>query len=156
LDDSPTHNRLLSRLSRAGYERLRPDLEPILLCAGDILYEPDEAQSYIYFPTSCVVSLVYTMKNGATGEMGLVGNDGAVGIALYMGGGRRPNRAVVHMAGGALRMKASALRAALRRWRCCSSLAATRRTPHSTGCRRSKRQHGFDRTSCCSIWACPE
>ena len=108
-------NRLLAKLSRADYERLAPHLEPIELSLGDVVYEPDEPQSHLYFPTTSVVSLVYTMKDGPTAEMGLVGNDGVIGVALFTGAGTRPNRALVQIAGGALRMKAKALRAELKR-----------------------------------------
>ena len=111
---SSIQNRLLAKLSHADYERLVPHLEPIEFSPGQVVYEAGEPQSYLYFPTTSVVSLVYTMKDGATAEMGLVGNDGVVGVALYMGGGRRPNRALVQIAGGALRMGANALRAELR------------------------------------------
>ncbi|HEX8011812.1 MAG TPA: Crp/Fnr family transcriptional regulator [Casimicrobiaceae bacterium] len=112
---SSIQNWLLAKLSRADYERLMPHLEPIELSLGEIVYEADARQSYLYFPTTSVVSLVYTMKDGASAEMGVVGNEGVVGLALYMGGGRQPNRALVQVAGAALRMKAKALRAELYR-----------------------------------------
>jgi len=112
---SSIQNWLLAKLSRADYARLVSQLEPIEFSRGDVVYEAHEPQSYLYFPTTSVVSLVYTMKDGATAEMGLVGNDGVVGVALYMGGGTRPNRALVQIAGGALRMKARTLRAELKR-----------------------------------------
>ena len=67
------------------------------------------ALDYIYFPTSCIVSLVYTMQNGVTAEMGVVGREGAVGVALFMGGGTMPNRAVVLLAGKAIRLRARLL-----------------------------------------------
>ena len=64
---------------------------------------------HLYFPTTCIVSLLYSMSNGATAEMGLVGNDGVVGIALFMGGNTVPNRAVVQVAGDALKVPAPVL-----------------------------------------------
>jgi CRP-like cAMP-binding protein len=110
-----TGNRLLARLPRPDCQRILARLEAVRLAAGDILYEPDEPQSHLYFPTSCVVSLVYTMKDGATGEMGVVGKDGVVGVALFMGGEKQPDRALVQIGGDALRLSARALRVELQR-----------------------------------------
>ena len=76
---------------------------------------PAGRMEHIYFPTTAVVSLIYTMEDGATAEMGLVGNEGVVGIALFMGGETTPNQAVAQVAGGALRMKAQALLEEFRR-----------------------------------------
>jgi CRP-like cAMP-binding protein len=112
---SSSWNGLLARLSRADYARLAPHLEPVEFSIGDVLYEADQRQSHLYFPTTSVVSLVYTSRNGTSAEMGVVGNDGVVGVALYMGGRTRPNRALVQIPGGALRMKAKALRDQLAR-----------------------------------------
>jgi CRP-like cAMP-binding protein len=98
---------LLAALPLAEQARLRPELEVISLALGDVVYESGEHLEYVYFPTSCVASLVYTTASGVTAEMGLVGNEGVVGIAIFMGGKTVPNRAVVLIAGGALRMKAS-------------------------------------------------
>lgn len=112
---SAVQNRLLAKLRRADDERLIAHLEPVDLSVGDVVYDRDQPQRYLYFPTSSVVSLVYTMQGGSTGAMGLVGKDGVVGIALFMGGGTQPNRALVQIAGGALRMEAKALRAELKR-----------------------------------------
>lgn len=108
-------NRLLGRLPRRDCQKLLPRLDPVRLSAGDVLYEPDEPQTHLHFPTTSVVSLVYTMQSGAMGEMGIVGRDGAVGMALFMGGGTLPNRALVQIGGEALRLSAEALRYALRR-----------------------------------------
>jgi CRP-like cAMP-binding protein len=76
---------------------------------GDVLSEPGQRMNYAYFPTSAVVSLIYTMEDGATAEMGLVGNEGLIGIALFMGGDTTPHQAVVQIAGGTLRMRAEVL-----------------------------------------------
>ncbi len=111
----PADSRLLRALPEAVRARLRPALEPVALALGDVVYEPGERPDHVYFPTECVVSLVYTMEDGRTAEMGLVGNEGVVGIALFMGGETTPNQAVVQVAGGALRMKAAVLRAEFRR-----------------------------------------
>jgi CRP-like cAMP-binding protein len=106
---SPPYNHLLGALPHDEHERLLAVLEPVSLELGDVIYEPGGRLAYMYFPVSCIVSLVYTMKDGETGEMGLVGNEGAVGIALFMGGYTMPNRAIVQVAGDALRMKAQVL-----------------------------------------------
>lgn len=104
-------NFLLSTLPSDDYQRLRPHLQPVSFTLGDTIYELGCAPEYVYFPTDCVASLLYTTSDGLTAEMGLTGNDGVVGIALFLGGDTTPNRAVVQIAGGASRLKASVLRA---------------------------------------------
>src|SRR6267378_4966134 len=99
-------NRLLAALPPEPYERLAPHLEPVSFALGDVIYESSAHMDYVYFPTSSHISLLYTMLDGSTAEMGLVGNEGVVGISLFMGGETTPNRAMVQGAGGALRMKA--------------------------------------------------
>jgi CRP-like cAMP-binding protein len=94
---------------------LLPELEPIDLALGDQVYESGGRLDHVCFPTSSIVSLIYTMENGMAAEMGLVGNDGMVGIALFMGGDTMPNRAVVQLGGGAIRMRASTLQNEFRR-----------------------------------------
>jgi len=107
--DDPSENRLLASLPRDEYERLVPQLQPVEFVLSEVVYEFGGHLDYVYFPTTSIVSLLYTMENGTSAEMGLTGNDGVVGIALFMGGGTMPNRAVVQSAGGALRMKAKVL-----------------------------------------------
>lgn len=102
-------NRLLAALPHEESDRLFPTLKKISFSLGDVVYEFAAHLDYVYFPTTAIVSLLYTMENGATAEMGLTGNDGVVGIALFMGGGTMPNRAVVQSAGDAFRMKAKVL-----------------------------------------------
>ena len=102
-------NRLLAALPSEEYERLRPGLQQVSFPLGKVVYEFGGQLDYVYFPTTAIVSLLYTMENGASAEMGLTGNDGVVGIALFMGGGTMPNRAVVQSAGDAIRMKAKLL-----------------------------------------------
>jgi hypothetical protein len=97
-------NRLLAALPDEVFDRLLPHLQPVSFALGDIVYESSEQMEHLYFPTTCIVSLLYTMNDGATAEMGLVGNDGVVGIALFMGGNTVPNRAVVQVAGAAFRV----------------------------------------------------
>ena len=107
--NAPTKNRLLAVLPREEYERILPHLGRVSFKLGEVVYESGGRMSYIYFPTEAVVSLLYTMENGSSAEMGMAGKEGLVGIALFMGGGTMPNRAVVQSAGGAFRMRAQAL-----------------------------------------------
>jgi len=105
----PVDNRLLAALPADEFEHLRPDLQPVWFSLGEVVYEFAGQLEYVFFPTTSIVSLLYTMENGSSAEMGLTGNDGVVGIALFMGGGTMPNRAVVQSAGAALKMKAKVL-----------------------------------------------
>jgi CRP-like cAMP-binding protein len=107
--NGPVENRLLASLPADEYERLLPSLQQVSFSLGEVVYEFGGHLDYVFFPTNSIVSLLYTMENGSSAEMGLTGNDGVVGIALFMGGGTMPNRAVVQSAGGALRMKAKVL-----------------------------------------------
>ena len=105
----PVENRLLAALPRDEYESLLPSLQPVSFSLGEVVYEFGGQLDYVFFPTTSIVSLLYTMENGSSAEMGLTGNDGVVGIALFMGGGTMPNRAVVQSAGAAIRLKAKVL-----------------------------------------------
>ncbi len=107
--NEPAENRLLAALPADEYGRVRSQLQEVEFSLGEVVYEFGGQLDYVFFPTNSIVSLLYTMKNGAGAEMGLSGNDGVVGIALFMGGGTMPNRAVVQSAGSALRMKAKVL-----------------------------------------------
>ena len=86
--------------------RLRPSIKGVTLPLGHVLYECGERMDYVYFPTTCVVSLHYTMRDGSTAEMALAGNDGLVGIASVLGGGYIPHRAVAQIGGEALKLPA--------------------------------------------------
>lgn len=103
-------NRVLAALPLEDYQRILPKLHGVDLPLGHVLYESGGCLDHIYFPTTSVASLLYTTSDGSTAEMGLTGNDGAVGIALFLGGNTTPNRAVVQIAGGALRMEAKLLK----------------------------------------------
>lgn len=105
----PVGNWLLDALPSEDYERLLKDLQPASFVLGEVVYESGGQMDYVYFPTTCHVSLLYTMINGVTAEMGLVGNEGVVGIALFMGGDTTPNRAVVQGAGKAFKLRAKAM-----------------------------------------------
>src|SRR5881392_4048504 len=109
--NEPVENRLLAALPADEYDRLLPQLQPVSFSLGEVVYEFGGQLDYVFFPTTSIVSLLYTMENGSSAEMGLTGNDGVVGIALFMGGGTMPNRAVVQSAGGAFKMKAKVLQA---------------------------------------------
>jgi CRP-like cAMP-binding protein len=111
----PHGNRLLAALPPEDMARLLPQLAPVTFGLGDVLYEPDRALAYLYFPTTTVVSLIYTMLDGTTVEMDVVGNEGVVGIALFMGGDTTPNRAIVQVAGAAFRLQAPVLRVEFQR-----------------------------------------
>ena len=107
---TPRQNHLLAALPAADYERLLPHLERVPLDLGRALYESGHAQGYVYFPTSSIVSLLYVMEDGSSAETAVVGNEGMVGIALFMGGETMPSRAVVQSAGHAFRLKGSLLK----------------------------------------------
>jgi|GEM_PF-199593 len=102
-------NLLLCALPPAERERLRPDLQPVTFSLGQILCEPGERIHYCYFPANAVVSLLYTMQDGSTAEMGLVGNEGILGVALFLGGESTCSRALVAVAGDAFRLPARLL-----------------------------------------------
>lgn len=105
-------NHLLAALPEAEFNRILPSLEPVSLKLGKVLYESGDKLTHIYFPTTAIISLLYIMENGGTAEIGIAGNDGLVGIALFMGGETTSSRAVVQSAGGAVRMKAKDLQEA--------------------------------------------
>ena len=109
--DAARKNRLLADLPETEFERLSSKLEGVSLSLGHVLYESGDKLDYVYFPTTAIISLLYIMENGATAEIGIVGNDGVLGIALFMGGDTTPNRAVVQSAGHALKMSAKDLKA---------------------------------------------
>ena len=106
---APTKNRLLAMLPREEYERILPHLGHVSFSLGQVVYESGGRMDHIYFPTTTIVSLLYTMENGSSAEMGMAGNEGLVGVALFMGGNTMPNRAVVQSAGEAVRMRAKVL-----------------------------------------------
>ena len=104
-------NRLLAALPKSEFEHLQPHLELVSLSLGQVLYESGAQMTHVYFPTDCIISLLYLMENGATAEIGVTGYEGLIGIALFMGGQTTPNRAVVQSAGWAYKMSAKVLQA---------------------------------------------
>jgi len=101
---SPSQNHLLAALPTAEFERLAAHLELVPMLLGDVLYEPDGQMQHAYFPTTAIVSLHYVMESGASAESAGVGNEGVVGISLFMGGNTTPSSAVVQTAGHGYRL----------------------------------------------------
>jgi CRP-like cAMP-binding protein len=106
----PTLNHLLDALPLADVQRWMPLLESVDLPLGHVLYESGEALTHVYFPTTAIVSLLYVMENGASAEIAVVGNEGIVGVSLFMGGESTPSRAVVQSAGHGFRLKANIMK----------------------------------------------
>ena len=100
----PQQNHLLSALPAEVQERLFPHLEPVPMALGQVLYESGDTMRHVYFPTDCIVSLLYVMESGASAEIAVVGNEGLVGVSLFMGGESTPSRAIVQSAGYAYRL----------------------------------------------------
>ena len=111
----PRHNRLLAMLPAAEWDRWLPLLEPAALPAGRVLAEPGAASSFAYFPTTAIVSLMYLTEQGASTQIGMVGPEGMVGLALLTGGGSTPSRAVVTSGGQGFRLRGADLMAAFHR-----------------------------------------
>ena len=108
-DHHPKQNHLLAALPPLEFERLYPRLELFPMVLGDVLYESGGQLQHVYFPTTAIVSLLYVLENGASAEIAVVGNEGILGISLFMGGDTTPSRAVVQSGGFAYRLKAQLL-----------------------------------------------
>jgi CRP-like cAMP-binding protein len=100
----PEHNHLLAALTTDEGARVFPHLRLVSMPLGKVLYESGDALEYVYFPTDSIVSLLYVLESGASAEISVVGNEGLIGIALFMGGGTTPSRAIVQSAGHAYRL----------------------------------------------------
>jgi len=107
-------NRLLAALPAEEYARLAPELDLIPMTLGWAIYESGGSLCYVYFPTDAIVSLLYVLADGDSTELGVVGNDGLVGISLFMGGETTPSRAVVQSAGHGYRLRASIVKSEFR------------------------------------------
>jgi hypothetical protein len=105
----PRSNRLLAALPDAEWKRWLPQLEPVDMPLGQVLYESGSRLAHVYFPTTSIVSLLYVMEDGASAEIAVVGNEGIVGISLFMGGESTPSRALVQSAGKGLRLRADVM-----------------------------------------------
>jgi CRP-like cAMP-binding protein len=101
---NPRQNHLLDALPHDQWERWRLQFEYVDMPLGHVLYEPGNVLTHVYFPTTSIVSLLYVMKNGESAEIAVVGNEGVVGVSLFMGGGSTSSRALVQSAGGAFRL----------------------------------------------------
>ncbi len=108
---APTHNRLLAALPTEVFARLLPELKPVDMPLGKVIYESGAELKDVYFPIpSCIVSMLYVMADGASAEIAVVGDEGMVGIALFMGGGTTPSQALVQSAGKAFMLSGGALK----------------------------------------------
>jgi CRP-like cAMP-binding protein len=108
---SPLQNHILRALPKGARERLFPHLNLVALRGGDVLYESGAPLRQVYFPIDCVISLLYVLENGASAEISVVGNEGAVGLSLFIGGETTTSRAIIHSAGSAYRLTGRRLRA---------------------------------------------
>lgn len=106
----PRENLLLAALPDREWRRWQPLLEQFEMPLGHVLYESGATLTHVYFPTTAIVSLLYIMENGASAEIAVVGNEGVVGISLFMGGESTPSRAVVQSAGRGFRLKAQLMK----------------------------------------------
>lgn len=104
------HNQLLAALPKAEWLRWLPELEPVKLPLGEVLYESGGKTPYVYFPTNAIVSLLYVLEDGASAEIAVVGFEGVVGISIFMGGGSTPSRAVVQSGGQGYRLRADVVK----------------------------------------------
>ncbi len=110
LVSDPLRNRLLAALSPPELRRLKPMMELVDLPLGRALYESGRSMEHVWFPASCIISMMYVLEDGASAGIGVVGCEGLVGISLFMGGESTPSRAVVQSAGEAFRVPAAAIR----------------------------------------------
>lgn len=113
---NPRHNRLLGALSNREFDRLHPDLELTWLPHGKVLHESGDRLEHVYFPVAGIVSLMYVIDDGESAEVALIGNDGMIGIAIFMGGETMRNRAVVLSSGYAFRLPRRVLEESLARF----------------------------------------
>ena len=107
---NPKKNHLLAALPETEWQRWLPQLESVDMPLGQVLYESGSNIEHVYFPTTAIVSLLYVMENGASAEIAVVGNEGIVGISLFMGGESTPSRAVVQSAGHGFRLNAETMK----------------------------------------------
>src|SRR5476651_1911154 len=110
LAHNPNQNHLLAALPTAEFERLAPHLELVPMLLGDTLYDPGGQLQHVYFPTTAIVSLLYILESGMSAEMAGVGNEGMLGISLFMGGDTTPSSAVVQTAGHGYRLQGRLLK----------------------------------------------
>ena len=107
---NPHANHLLDALPVPDFQRFASHLEHVELKLGEVLYEPGAKMRYVYFPTTAIISLLYVMQDGASAEIAIVGNEGILGISLFMGGETTPSRAVVQSQGYGYRIRSQLLK----------------------------------------------
>ena len=129
----PKQNHLLAILPTDVQERLLPHMELIELPLGKVLYESGDTLRYVYFPTNSIVSLLYVMESGASAEISVVGNEGLIGVALFMGGESTTSRAIVQSAGQAYRLLGQRLKDEFNRH--CAPLHPGSDHPNGANCR---------------------
>jgi CRP-like cAMP-binding protein len=110
LPPDPAENHLLAALPDAEWQRWLPQLERVDLPLGQVLYESSVTPSHVYFPVTAIVSLLYVLENGASAEIAVIGNEGILGISLFMGGDSASSRAVVQSAGHGYRLQAQVIK----------------------------------------------
>jgi len=110
MDQQHLANHLLAALPAAEFAHFASHLEPVTMAAGEVLYESGGVLQHVYFPTTAIVSLLYVLENGSTAAIAMVGNEGILGISLFMGGESTPSRAVVQRPGQALRLRADLIK----------------------------------------------
>jgi CRP-like cAMP-binding protein len=106
-------NKILTALNEADYQTLFSQLEPVSLVQGQVIYDADSAINYVYFPVNAVFSMLSTMEDGRTVEVGPVGDEGLVGLRIFLGADTSPDQVIVHVAGDAMRLRAGVLKAAV-------------------------------------------
>ena len=106
MSDPALQNHLLAALPKTEYLSLKDKFELVSLKLGEVIYESGDRLSHLYFPTTSIISMLYIMENGGTAEIGIAGNNGLIGYALFMGGETTSSRAIVQIAGGAVRLRA--------------------------------------------------
>lgn len=107
---NPRQNHLLDALLQSEYDRIFDNLKLVKLSLGEVLYEPGERLQSVYFPVDSIVSMLYVMENGASAEIAMVGNEGILGVSIFMGGDTTPSRAVVQSAGYGYKLKTQILK----------------------------------------------
>ena len=110
ISPDPKKNHLLAALPATEWQRWLPELESVEMPLGHVLYESGSTLKHVYFPATAIVSLLYVMENGASAEIAVVGNEGLVGVSLFMGGESTPSRAVVQSAGQGYRLKSQTMK----------------------------------------------
>ena len=111
----PQQNRLLAAMSENDWQQWEQDLEPVDFSLHEVLYESGKTPAYMYFPTTAIVSLLYMTKSGASSEVAVIGNDGVVGLSLFLSGSNSPNQAMVQTAGKGYRLRAQVAKNAINR-----------------------------------------